>query len=96
MVKGIKNNFDSWSGWHLLGPYFLCDLLNTWVVFALFWLWEVADELFHRHLKKTQNIGMVGKKILDPRGASWGDILCGYIGVGLWIAVHLWNGGISW
>ena len=102
-VKGIKNNLDSWSGWHLFGPYVLADWYG-WIVAAICVVaWECADLAWWRYVESKRRVALKGvanagvrlvelifpyhwiDKVFDRRGISWGDLLCGAAGIGLFL-----------
>ena len=95
-VKGIKENFDLWSIVHFLGPFFLCYVIGpVWATVALVG-WEVMDLLFAiyynsgwrlRHLWLDLPTYILDK-IFDRRGASWGDLILGFISISLWFVCH--------
>lgn len=92
-VRGFKEQFDAWSGWHFFGPYFLCDFIGpVWTVIAVAG-WELCDlvfSLYYNSAWRLRYLRLDGPTdlldgIFDRRGASWGDIVLGFIAVLIWI-----------
>jgi hypothetical protein len=97
-IKGIRNNFDAWSGFHLFGPYVLADWYGWIFAVCAVVAWECADAVWmmwiERHGKVECTSLLNGEfessqywldNIFDRRGISWGDLLCGAAGIGLWL-----------
>jgi hypothetical protein len=100
-IKGIRNNFDAWSGFHLFGPYVLADWYGWIFAVCAVVVWECADAAYCISLKHHLEWNLKGDKctcgssndfpykwldnIFDRRGISWGDLLCGAAGIGLWL-----------
>ncbi len=75
---------DAWTGTHLFGSFFLVHFLqyfsdNTiteillpyFLVFLIGLAWELLSVIYPGGLKK----------MLDPRGGDWGDIIANSIGI---------------
>jgi hypothetical protein len=85
MTLSIKP--DSWTGFHLFGVYFLCEIDPAFAM-AAFVLWELADEFVH-HLSDWsfyRNARIT--KYFDRRGLSVYDLLCGLVAVVLFQFIH--------
>lgn len=97
-IKSWRDNFDTWSYVHWIGTAYLAATMGVWQVgcFAvgweiLDWLWSIFRPGFHPSLYMTpakfkariKSIGYVDR-ILDNRGASFGDLLIDSLGILTW------------
>ena len=103
MLNPVKQ-VDAWSGFHAFGPYFLCDVFNYSTVIATVILWEVLDlcfSIFYNVINSQEHTLQFGKngyfwydfsqqlkKVFDPRGLSYVDILLGIAFVGIHKYLH--------
>ena len=92
-VKGFREQFDVWSGWHFLGPYFLCDFIGlVWAAVCVV-IWEILDIGWHLIWRKVKYqewywYWKLLDDVFDHRGASWGDMVIGFVAVGVWCLKH--------
>jgi hypothetical protein len=104
IVKGWKENFDWWSWVHFLGLVPLARIWGPAAAFVLVWVWELLDTAYSLgrqslwyFMMNTMNFSgysseqvllFVDRKIFDPRGFSYGDILCGSGGILLFLVLQ--------
>ena len=85
MIKPFKSNFDHWSWSHFFLGYFIVACTWKWIgvegATVLAFLAIVINELIDVFVY----LGILPQsKYFDKRGASWGDLLLGFMGIGVW------------
>lgn len=91
-VAGWRENFDRWSWVHFFGPMVLAFFVGRNAAFLCAVAWELLDmayfygrptiqwRLFKAGLSYDEAgavVKWIDRRIFDPRGFSYGDVLCG-------------------
>ena len=62
-VRGFKEQFDVWSGWHFFGPYVLADFVGWFWAGVAVVTWEAIDFIYALIFKRYCSARM---KKMDP------------------------------
>jgi len=104
IVRGWQENFDRWSWVHFFGPALLAWIWGPAAAFVLVVVWELLDTAYalgrsslEYFIVTTSHFGFlhapgflrfVDRRIFDPRGFSYGDVICGAGGILLFLFIR--------